>query len=332
MKRVALLLCLSSFAFAQDINLPHTLSNSSVADADQVMANFNALKDGVNSRVQISNPFANTVLGNGLTLITPGTPDTYSGKYNTALGLGALAKNTSGSTNTASGFAALLENTSGKENTASGYYALGFNQTGFGNTAFGLEALFANVSGGFNVAVGSYALHSNTTGSNNVAVGAQALNRTNGSSNTALGTLALNDDFGGSANTAIGFDANVTGTLSNATAIGAGSRVDTSDKIQLGNTSVTSVATSGKLTTGEVTYPNAHGTDGQVLGTTGSGELVWLNSSQIVASRTQELEEQVASLQEQLQSQQEELLAIVQSQQEQIAQLQRMVEYQFAAR
>jgi hypothetical protein len=40
--------------------------------------------------------------------------------------------------------------------------------------------------------------------------------------------------------------------------------------------------------------------------------------------------ERVASLQDQLQSQQEELLAIVQSQQEQIAQLQRMVEQQFA--
>ena len=50
-------------------------------------------------------------------------------------------------------------------------------------------------------------------------------------------------------------------------------------------------------------------------------------------------DEQIASLQGQLQAQQEEaeglreeLLAIVQSQQEQIAQLQRMVEHQFAAR
>ena len=49
--------------------------------------------------------------------------------------------------------------------------------------------------------------------------------------------------------------------------------------------------------------------------------------------------QEVASLQDQLQSQQEELLAIVQSQQEQmllqqeqIAQLQQMVEHQFAAR
>ena len=42
-------------------------------------------------------------------------------------------------------------------------------------------------------------------------------------------------------------------------------------------------------------------------------------------------DEQIASLQQKLESQQEELLAIVQSQQEQIAQLQRMVEHQFAS-
>jgi len=81
-----------------------------------------------------------------------------------------------------------------------------------------------------------------------------------------------------------------------------------------------------------VTYPNAHGTNGEVLGTTGSGELVWVGTDDIIAQHTQELEEQVASLQKQLKSQQEELLALVQSQQEQMAQLQRMVEHQFAAR
>jgi hypothetical protein len=41
-------------------------------------------------------------------------------------------------------------------------------------------------------------------------------------------------------------------------------------------------------------------------------------------------DEQIASLQQKLESQQEELLAIVQSQQEQIAQLQKLVEHQFA--
>jgi hypothetical protein len=42
---------------------------------------------------------------------------------------------------------------------------------------------------------------------------------------------------------------------------------------------VTNVKTSGTLTAGDVTYPNAHGTSGQVLSTTGSGTLTWTTPS-----------------------------------------------------
>ena len=306
MRRLTIILLLSLPAFAQDISLPHNLSNNTVADADAVMDNFNALKTGINNSLQTYSLFSNVVVGNGLRSITPGVPYPYSGKYNSATGFYALYNNTSGSTNTASGYAALGANTSGRENTAMGYYALNGNEVGGNNAAFGLEALMRN-KGWDNTAVGRFALHSNVFGSSNTAVGS-------------------------------GADVSAE-SWSNATAIGFGAIVDATNKIQLGNTSVESVSTSGKLTTGAVTYPNTHGTNGQVLGTSGSGELVWFNSSQIVASHTQELEEQVASLQDQLQSQQEELLAIVQSQQEQmllqqeqIAQLQQMIEHQFAAR
>ena len=123
------------------------------------------------------------------------------------------------------------------------------------------------------------------------------------------------------------------GNLQNATAIGYNAKVDASNKIQLGNTDVTSVATSGKLTTGTVTYPNAHGSNGQVLGTNGSGELAWFYVEDIANDpNAVSMQQRIESLESQLQSQQEELLAIVQSQQEQIAQLQRMVEHQFVAR
>jgi len=116
----------------------------------------------------------------------------------------------------------------------------------------------------------------------------------------------------------------------------------------------------GKVTTGAVTFPNIDGDNGNTLKTDGSGNIGWAPDSDTLAtidcgqesgftliwdgstwgcsangsyvSRTIDLEEQVASLQEQLKSQQEELLAIVESQQEQIAQLQQMVEHQFAAR
>ena len=314
MKRAALLLILSPLAIAQDIDLPHTLSNNSVANADQVMANFNALRDGVNSKVSVDLTNENIAVGNGLQNLTPGTPETYSGSWNTASGIGALYLNTTGYFNTGTGYKALY-NTTGSSNTASGSYALQQNTVGTGNTASG-----------------AFALEENTVGINNTASGASALNKnTEGDYNTASGAYALRDNTEGSQNTAIGQYADVTtGNLQNATAIGYNAKVNANDKIQLGNTAVTSVATSGQLTTGTVTYPNTMGTVGTVLGVDINGELSWLTSDGIAANFPRELEEQIAALQGQLRQQQEELLAIVQSQQEQIAQLQRMVEHQFA--
>jgi hypothetical protein len=67
--------------------------------------------------------------------------------------------------------------------------------------------------------------------------------------------------------------------LTNATAIGNGAIVASSNTIQLGNTRVTNVKTSGTLTAGDVTYPNIHGASGQVLSTTGSGTLTWTTVS-----------------------------------------------------
>jgi hypothetical protein len=45
--------------------------------------------------------------------------------------------------------------------------------------------------------------------------------------------------------------------------------------VQIGNPAVTSVRTSGQLTTGAVTYPNVDGTLGQVLTTNGAGGIAW---------------------------------------------------------
>jgi Chaperone of endosialidase len=65
---------------------------------------------------------------------------------------------------------------------------------------------------------------------------------TEGNHNTTIGVNALLGNFYGSNNTAIGFGADVAaGGLTNATAIGNGAIVDTSNKIQLGNTSVTMI-------------------------------------------------------------------------------------------
>ena len=138
------------------------------------------------------------------------------------------------STNTAIGNAALTSNTTGDSNIAVGMNALSTNITGSYSTAIGLDALKLS-TGGFNTAIGAFALDKTTTGVNN----------------TAIGPLALEYNETGTLNTAIGYDAGVSSRykdLTNTTAIGNGAKVTASNTIQLGNTSVTDVKTSGNLT------------------------------------------------------------------------------------
>jgi hypothetical protein len=164
-----------------------------------------------------------------------------TGFGNTATGLDALNSNTTGDYNTASGLGALQSNTTTSGNTATGANALHSNTTGGGNTAVGVQTLLSNTFGSFNTATGSDALYINTTGSGNTATGSSALDvNTTGENNTASGVLALGSNSTGNGNTAIGFHANVsTGDLTNATAIGFEALVDASNKVRVGNTSVT---------------------------------------------------------------------------------------------
>jgi len=136
---------------------------------------------------------------------------------------------------------------------------------------------FTGTSANDNLALGFNNLVSNTTGNYNTATATWALpNNTTGSYNTAIGHWTLTTNTIGSYNTAVGAMANVgANNLTNATAIGYGTTVSTSNTIQLGNSSVTDVKTSGTLTAGAVTYPNTHGSANQVLSTTGSGTLTW---------------------------------------------------------
>jgi hypothetical protein len=198
-----------------------------------------------------------------------------SNNTNTANGKDALLSNISGSDNTAIGNAALTLNT-GAYNTATGSQALSHNVAGTDNTAMGYGALYSNISGSSNSAIGDGALFYNT-GSNNISVGSGANDKnTSGNDNTAIGYHALQPNTTGSKNTAIGSGSTVaSAALTNATAIGYGASVAASNTIQLGNTDVTNVKTSGTITAGTVTYPKAHGTANQVLSTTGSGTLAW---------------------------------------------------------
>jgi sugar lactone lactonase YvrE len=140
---------------------------------------------------------------------------------NTAVGLSALAANTSGANNVANGYVALRKNTTGSSNVATGSLALYENTTGINNVATGYQALYDNTDGDNNLATGYAALSNNTTGSNNVATGFQALvSNTTGSNNVAAGANALQSNTTASNNTANGYQAlwtNTTGASNTAT-------------------------------------------------------------------------------------------------------------------
>jgi hypothetical protein len=113
--------------------------------------------------------------------------------------------------------------TSAYNNTATGVSALTDNTTGSDNTADGLSALRGNVSGSNNTASGLSALFYNTSGSNNTGLGYQAGLTVYGAPMTTN-----NNTFLGANTTAL------SGTLANATAIGANAEVDASNSLVLG--------------------------------------------------------------------------------------------------
>ena len=152
--------------------------------------------------------------------------------------------------NTALGNSALGTGT-GTRNTGIGYNALG-NYTGSSfdnNTAVGYSNSNSITTGQQNTALGAEALMAVTTANSNTAIGAQTLLGATGSGNTALGYAAGQIITSGTNNTFLGNGANAgLATATNATAIGNGATVAGSNTIQLGNTSVTSVNTSGAIT------------------------------------------------------------------------------------
>lgn len=102
------------------------------------------------------------------------------------------------------------------------------------NTFVGTNSGALTATGNLNTAVGHFALDANTTGAGNTAIGKGSLTTNDlGNNNTALGRLA---------------DVS-TGSLSNASVIGFNATVNASNKVRLGNTTVTVVE-------GQVAYTN----------------------------------------------------------------------------
>ena len=297
-----------AFDGSSNITLPSAAAGIPYTGATQAvdLGAYDLKVNGLTVGRGSGNKSSNTASGvNALYANTSGSENTASGSralsnntignYNTATGSGVLVSNTEGSSNTASGRYALYKNTTGNYNTATGYTALYSNTTGSYNTAIGPSALYKNTTGAANTATGYIALYNNTTGTDNTANGLEALysnttglanlasgnyalySNTTGNYNTASGNSALFANTTGSNNTAIGNGAGVgSAALTNATAIGNGAIVNASNTIQLGDAYVAKVITSGTLTAGTVTYPNAHNsTAGQALTTNALGVASW---------------------------------------------------------
>ncbi|WP_216368589.1 hypothetical protein, partial [Limnovirga soli] len=184
--------------------------------------------------------FDTTILVNSITIGTgPGNIST-----NTVIGNGALNANTTGGENVATGFGTLSNNTQGSSNTAAGVQTMYFNLTGEHNTAFGRDALRFNAAGSNNIAIGSQSgIHYDGVGANQV---------------TSINNAVI-----------IGYDAGPKNNNdSNEIVIGHNAVGNGSNTIQLGNSNITDVKTSGTLTAAGVKTPT--GTSAQFLKADGS--------------------------------------------------------------
>lgn len=117
----------------------------------------------------------------------------------------------------------------------------GFNGNHQGNTFVGAQAGEMVTTMNVSTFLGEKAGWNMTTGTSNVIIGHRASeNSTTGFSNVLIGTRAAAANATGTRLTIIGVDANVSsGNLNNATAIGEGTIVNASNKVRIGNATVT---------------------------------------------------------------------------------------------
>ena len=154
------------------------------------------------------------------TEIPPGLP-AYAGTAQEVLtqtpGGSAWSRDLSLDTLTVSGMTVGLGGGAGETNMAMGLNALAANTTGFGLTAVGSDALSSNTSGNYNLAGGFSALAMLSSGSDNTVIGTLAGSQLEaGGSNTFVGRGAGSSITGGSSNTILGRyngTASLTGTI-----------------------------------------------------------------------------------------------------------------------
>ncbi|MGR6087198.1 MAG: tail fiber domain-containing protein [Arcticibacter sp.] len=183
--------------------------------------------------------FSQDINVNGITIGKGGGSNTS----NTASGYQALKNNTTGENNSANGFMSLSLSEFGNRHSAFGCYSMGSTIGGLDHTAVGYAALYSMAYGFENSAFGSNSMFNLFDGYGNTACGAYSLDNTGISiGNTALGTRSGYFYSNGNYNTFIGYESYcVDNGYSNSTGLGNATIIDASNKVRIGNTSITSI-------------------------------------------------------------------------------------------
>ena len=231
---------------------------------DSQMGSYN-IALGTNSLHQATKSMFNIAIGMG----TLGSAT--ESHYSVAIGFEALKSATTGSGNYAIGYQSMYNLTTGFYNAAYGTFSLYSNVTAEENVSLGYKSLYNN-TGGFNTAVGARASYYQTTGTHNVAVGNQAAYYlSTGLRNVAIGATAGNKTSTGSNASIIndsifiGYDSRPLGnSQTNQIVIGNGAIGNGSNTVQIGDTSITKVYTSGKIAHSAATLDSESATLGQV--------------------------------------------------------------------
>ena len=182
---------------------------------------------------------------------TPKAPTAASGTNSVQIATTAFVANAISSTpNSLIGYTDIIN---GIRNVGIGFGTAG-NSIGAYNTLIGAHSMAHVSSGADNVMLGAQAARYISRTYGDWATNSQSMNRS-----VFIGSMTRASNNNDTNEIVIGYDA-----------LGNGSNT-----IQLGNTAITNTKTNGTITAGTVTYPNVHGTTGQVLSTAGSGALTW---------------------------------------------------------
>jgi hypothetical protein len=162
-----------------------------------------------------------------------------AGSGNLMIGTSAGYSNTTGQNNVFVGYGAGFSDTTGQNNVMMGNMAGYGNKGGTGNLIIGASA-GSSATGNYNVMMGLGA-GANSTGDQNLMIGTMSgYNNSAGVDNVLIGDQVGMTNVSGSSNTLVGAHCDVAvNNLSNATAIGYSATVNASNKVRIGNSSVT---------------------------------------------------------------------------------------------